>query len=55
VGVARQYCGAVGKIANCQHGVFAAYASRKGYTFLDRRLYLPKVWFDTAHAPLRQR
>jgi SRSO17 transposase len=55
VGVARQYCGAVGKIANCQHGVFAAYASRKGYTFLDRRLYMPEVWFDQAHTPLRQR
>jgi SRSO17 transposase len=55
VGVARQYCGAVGKIANCQHGVFAAYASRNGYTFLDRRLYLPEVWFDKAHAPLHQR
>jgi SRSO17 transposase len=55
VGVARQYCGAVGKIANCQHGVFAAYASRNGYTFLDRRLYMPQVWFDPAHAPLRQR
>lgn len=55
VGVARQYCGAVGKIANCQHGVFAAYTSRKGYTFLDRRLYMPEEWFDQAHAPLRQR
>jgi SRSO17 transposase len=55
VGVARQYCGAVGKIANCQQGVFAAYASRKGYTFLDRRLYVPAEWFDAAHAPLRQR
>jgi SRSO17 transposase len=55
VGVAPQYCGAVGKIANCQQGVFAAYASRKGYTFLDRRLYLPEEWFDAAHAPLRQR
>jgi SRSO17 transposase len=55
VGVARQYCGAVGKIANCQQGVFAAYVSGKGYTFLDHRLYLPEVWFDDAHAPLRQR
>ena len=55
VGVARQYCGAVGKIANCQHGVFAAYVSRKGYTFLDRRLYMPETWFDQAHAPLRRR
>jgi SRSO17 transposase len=55
VGVARQYCGALGKIANCQQGVFAAYAGRKGYTFLDRRLYIPEEWFDAAHAPLRQR
>ena len=55
VGVARQYCGAVGKIANGQHGVFAAYVSRQGYTFLDRRLYMPEGWFDQAHAPLRQR
>jgi SRSO17 transposase len=55
VGVAPQYCGALGKIANCQQGVFAAYTSRKGYTFLDRRLYMPEEWFDNAHAPLRQR
>lgn len=55
VGVAPQYCGALGKIANCQQGVFAAYVSRKGYTFLDRRLYMPEEWFDAAHAPLRQR
>jgi SRSO17 transposase len=55
VGVAPQYCGAVGKIANCQHGVFVVYSSAKGYTFLDRRLYLPAVWFDAAHAPLRHR
>jgi SRSO17 transposase len=55
VGVAPQYCGALGKIANCQQGVFAAYVSRQGYTFLDRRLYLPEEWFDAAHASLRQR
>ena len=42
VGVARQWCGHVGKVDNCQAGVFAAYASRKGYTLLDRRLYLPE-------------
>jgi len=38
VGVARQWCGQLGKVENCQVGVFAAYASRKGYTLLDRRL-----------------
>jgi SRSO17 transposase len=55
VGVARQYCGAVGKIAHCPHGVFAAYVSRKGYPFLDRRLYMPEAWLDKAHTALRQR
>jgi SRSO17 transposase len=45
VGVARQYCGATGKLDNCQAGVFVAYASRHGYTLLDRRLYLPQEWF----------
>jgi len=42
VGVARQYCGATGKIDNCQTGVFLAYASRHGHTLLDTRLYLPQ-------------
>lgn len=46
VGVARQWCGQLGKVENCQEGVFAAYTSRKGYTLLDRRLYLPERWFD---------
>jgi SRSO17 transposase len=49
VGVARQYCGALGKIANCQEGVFAVYASSKGYTFVDSQLYLPADWFDATH------
>ena len=49
VGVARQWCGHVGNVDNCQAGVFAAYASRKGYTLLDRRRYLPEEWFDAAH------
>jgi SRSO17 transposase len=42
VGVARQYCGATGKIDNCQMGVYLAYASAKGHTLLDERLYLPE-------------
>jgi SRSO17 transposase len=49
VGVTRQWCGQLGKVENCQVGVFAAYASRKGYTLLDRRLYLPEEWFDEDH------
>ena len=50
VGVARQYCGATGKIDNCQAAVFVAYASRNGHTLLDRRLYLPKEWFEPPFA-----
>ena len=53
VGVARQYCGALGKVANCQASVVAAYASSAGYTLVDRRLYLPEEWFDEAHAARR--
>lgn len=45
VGVAPQYCGHVGKVANCQEGVFALYVSACGYAFLDERLYLPARWF----------
>ncbi|MBC8446185.1 MAG: IS701 family transposase, partial [Chloroflexi bacterium] len=44
VGVKRQYSGTAGKIENCQVGVFLTYCSRRGYTFLDRRLYLPEEW-----------
>jgi SRSO17 transposase len=54
-GVARQYCGALGKIANCQEGVFIAYTSSHGYTFLNGRLYLPKEWFDRDHRRCWQR
>ena len=48
VGVARQYCGVRGKVENCQAGVFLAYASDRGQTLLDRRLYLPKQWFEAS-------
>ncbi|MBP7339681.1 IS701 family transposase, partial [Niveispirillum sp.] len=47
-GVARQYTGSAGKITNCQIGVFACYVSRHGHAFIDRALYLPKVWTDDA-------
>jgi SRSO17 transposase len=46
VGVARQRCGVLGKIANCQASVVAGYASRYGYTLVDRRLFLPEKWFS---------
>jgi SRSO17 transposase len=54
VGVAAQYCGSVGKVANCQVGVHLGYVSRKGYTLVDSRLFLPDEWFDEAHAERRQ-
>jgi SRSO17 transposase len=44
VGVARQYCGTLGKVANCQIGVFLGYASPLGHAGLDRALYLPQAW-----------
>jgi SRSO17 transposase len=43
-GVGRQWCGRLGKVDNCQVGVFLAYAATAGYAPLDRRLYLPKDW-----------
>jgi SRSO17 transposase len=45
-GVARQWCGRLGKKENCQLGVFLAYTSAKGHAPLDRRLYRPKEWVD---------
>lgn len=49
VGVAPQYCGRLGKIANCQVGVFLVYVSSRGTAFLDERLYLPADWFTQAY------
>lgn len=43
-GVARQYSGTAGRRENSQVGVFLLYASRKGYAFIDRALYLPQEW-----------
>src|SRR5215216_7229196 len=37
VGVARPYCGTLGKVENCQGGGVAGYASRHGYALVDRR------------------
>lgn len=40
-GVARQWCGHLGKVDNCQVGVYLGYASRGGHALLDAALYLP--------------
>lgn len=52
VGVKRQYSGTAGRIENGQIGVFLAYASARGRTFLDRERYLPAEW--AADAARRQ-
>jgi SRSO17 transposase len=54
VGVASQYCGSLGKVANAQVGVYLGYASRQGHSFLDGRLFLPEQWFATEYQDLRQ-
>lgn len=48
VGVKRQWCGQLGKTANCQAGVFLGYASRQGYTLIHRRLYMAREWLKAA-------
>jgi SRSO17 transposase len=56
-GVARQWCGRLGKVDNCQVGVFLGYVTAAGYAPLDRQLYLPRDWAGdrrrrkTTHVP----
>lgn len=44
VGVARQWCGRLGKVENCQVGIYLGYVSRQDHALVDVRLYLPKEW-----------
>lgn len=44
VGVARQWCGRLGKIENCQVGVYMAYVTAKGHALVDTELFLPQEW-----------
>ena len=44
VGTARQWCGRLGKVDNCQVAVYMGYASRQEHALVDLRLYLPKEW-----------
>ncbi len=44
VGVRRQWCGRLGKIDNCQVGVYLAYVGGAEHALVDVRLYLPKEW-----------
>jgi len=44
VGVARQYCGRLGKVDNCQMGVFACLGRGDRSTLVNFRLFLPQEW-----------
>jgi SRSO17 transposase len=44
VGVARQWCGRLGKVENCQVGVYMGYVSGEEHALVNARLYLPKEW-----------
>src|SRR5947207_12363021 len=44
VGVKRQWCGRLGKIENCQVGVYMAYVSAEEHALVNTRLYLPEEW-----------
>jgi SRSO17 transposase len=61
VGVARQYCGALGKVANCQVGVSVHAVTQQASCPLDWRLFLPEEWDHDAerrrkaHVPAEQR
>lgn len=46
VGVARQWCGRLGKVDNCQVAVFAVLCCRERHTPIDTRMYLPKGWIE---------
>ncbi|KXB08939.1 hypothetical protein AKJ55_00155 [candidate division MSBL1 archaeon SCGC-AAA382M17] len=47
VGVARQWCGNLGKVENCQVGVFLGLATPDGErTLIDERLFLPEDWIE---------
>jgi SRSO17 transposase len=57
VGVKRQYCGRLGKVENCQAGVFLTGVTPAGAALLEHQLYLPREWAqdsprrDKVHVP----
>jgi SRSO17 transposase len=61
VGVARQWCGRLGKVDNCQVAVYMGYVSMEEHALVDMRLYMPKEWTkdkrrrDKAGVPKRVR
>src|SRR5438477_9088107 len=59
VGVQRQWCGRLGKVENCQVGVYLGYVGPADHALVDLRLYLPREWTrerprcDNAGSPAR--
>lgn len=44
VGVQRQWCGRLGKVDNCQVGIYLGYVSAEEHALVNMRLYLPREW-----------
>lgn len=55
VGVARQYCGALGKVGNCQIGVSVNAASDEASCPIDWRLFIPEEWDEQSECNERRR
>lgn len=55
IGVAKQYCGTIGKVDTCQVGVFAGYVSENGYALVDKRLFIPRKWFTDDYLERRKK
>ena len=53
VGVARQWCGRLGKLENCQVAMYLGYVSSREHMLVDTRLYLPKAWTTNAARMLK--
>ena len=54
VGVARQYCGSVGKVENSQVGVYLGYSNPwGGYGLIAARLFMPEKWFGDEYKERR--
>lgn len=54
VGVARHYCGSVGKVENSQVGVFVGYSGSRGYGLISAQLFMPEKWFGEDYAQRRK-
>jgi SRSO17 transposase len=54
-GAARQHNGRLGKVEMSQVGVFLSLATARAHTWIDGELYIPRHWFDEAHARRREK